>query len=80
MLLEEQVRDCYCGNGAREVGQQTAGGGMAGVAYAHAAKVDGKDVEGSIGRALQDARQASYKRVGTIVGHRVDHHATSART
>ena len=51
---------------------------MACVAYAHRAEVDGQDVECGVGAALEDAAQAAHKRVGTVGGHGVDHHAACA--
>ena len=48
---------------------------MTGIAYAYAAEVDGEDVKGGVGRALEDARESSDERVGTVGGHSVDHHA-----
>ena len=48
-LSEEQVADADGGNDTCEVGQQTAGYGVAGVAYAHRTEVNGQDVEGGVG-------------------------------
>ena len=53
---------------------------MACVAYADAAEVDGEDVEGCVGGALEDAREATHERVGTVCSHGVDHHATRSAT
>ena len=43
---------------------------------AHATEVDGKNIEGGIRRTLEDAAQTTNKRIGTIGGHCVDHHAS----
>ena len=58
-----------------QVGEQAVSGGIARVAYAHAAEVDGENVEGRVGRALYGRGDASHKRVGTVGSHGVDHHA-----
>ena len=50
---------CYRCDDACEVGKQAAGNGVTGLDDAHAAEVDGEDVEGSIRRALEDTAQAT---------------------
>ena len=74
-LSEKEVGDADGGKHAGQVGQQTAGHGMAGVAYAHTAEVDRQDVERGVGGALEDTAEASHEGVGPIGGHGIDHHA-----
>ena len=51
---------------------------MTGVANADRAEIDGKDVEGGVGGALEDAGKTTGKGVGALGGHGIDHHATCA--
>ena len=78
LLLKEHVAYCYCGDDASKIGEQSAGYGMARVAHADGAEVDGEDVERGVGGALEDAREASHEGVGAVGCHGVDHHAARA--
>ncbi len=78
LLSEEQVADEDGGDDAGEVGQQAAGHGMARLADADRAEVDGKDVEGGVGGSLEDAAQATNEGVGTVGLHGIHHHAACA--
>ena len=48
---------------------------MAGITDIDTAEIDGKDIERGVGGALEDATEPSDEGVGTILCHRVDHHA-----
>lgn len=78
---EEEVGDGDGSQDACQVGHQSARHGMACVLDAHRTEVDGEDIERRVGRALEDARQSTHERVGSVLRHRVDHHAacTAAR-
>ena len=52
---------------------------MTRVLNTHRTKIDGEDVERRIRRTLEYTRQATYKRIGTVVGHCIDHHTTCTR-
>ena len=52
---------------------------MAGVLDAYRAEVDGQDIECGVRRTLENARQASYERVGTIGCHGINHHTAGTR-
>ena len=43
----------------RRICQQAAGSGVARVAHAHGAKIDGENIERGVGTALENARQSS---------------------
>ena len=75
-LSKEQVADENSGNAAYRISQQTARYGVASLGNAYTTEVDRQDVEGGIGRTLQDTSQSAYERVGTVVGHGIDHEST----
>ncbi len=75
-LSKEHAADCDGCHHSCKVCQQTASHGVTGVAHAYAAEVDGEDVEGGVGGALEDPwRNIPHERVGTIGGHGVHHFA-----
>ena len=53
-IAKENRCDDYCCNDTCKVGKQSAGKCMACLSYSNAAKIDCKDVECCIGRALED--------------------------
>lgn len=79
-LSEEEVGNGEGGEDACQVGKEAAGDGMACVANADRAEIDGKDVERGVGGALEDAGEATNEGVGSVSGHRINHHATRSRT
>ena len=64
LLLKEHVADSYRRNHSSHVGEQSAGYCVAGIAYAYAAEVDGEDVKGGVGRALEamEKRAQAYQK------------------
>ena len=79
-LPKEEIANADGRDDACEVGEQSSHDSVAGVANADTAEIDGKNVEGGVGAALEDARQTTYERVSTVGLHRIDHHAARART
>ena len=79
-LCKEEVGNGNGGKDTCQVGKESTGYGMACVANADRAKIDGKDVKCRISRALEDAGKTTCKGVGSISGHRVNHHASCPRT
>ena len=75
-LSKEQVTDENSGNAAYRISQQTARYCMTGFRDTYTTEVYCQDIEGSICRPLQDTSQSAYERVGTVVGHGIDHEST----
>src|SRR3712207_3148614 len=73
--LEEQIADRDGPDGAYQVGQKTAGHRVTGVFNTHTAKIYGQNIEGCIGRSLQNAAQTAHETVGAIALHGLQHHA-----
>lgn len=72
---KKQITERNGSDDADEVGQQHCTNGIAGVLHGYCAEVNGDDVERGIGRALENAREPSCKRVWTEILHRVNHHS-----
>ena len=60
-LPKEEIANADGGEDASEVGEQASHDCVARVADTYAAEVDGKNVEGGVGAALENARQAPHK-------------------
>lgn len=75
-LPEEQVTNEYRSDDTCRIGNQTARYGMAGLGDTYTTEIHGQDVECGIGRALEDACQTAYERVGAVGGHGIDHQAS----
>ena len=55
-LCEEEVADGDAGDDAGEVGEETAGDGMAGLGDTYGTEIDGQNIERGVGGTLENAR------------------------
>ena len=55
-LCEEEVADGDAGDDAGEVGEETAGDGMAGLGDTYGTEIDGQNIERGVGGTLEKAR------------------------
>ena len=46
---------------------------MTGLGDSYTAEIYGQDIEGGIGRTLEDTSQSANERVGSVGGHGIDH-------
>src|SRR5450830_2190037 len=78
--MEKDVGDKDGGDDAGQVGYQSGRDGITRLADAHRAEVQGHDIEGGVGRALEHASEAADEGVDTVSIHGVDHHGFRAGT
>src|SRR3712207_7401309 len=63
--LEEQIADRDGPDGAYQVGQKAAGHRVTGVFNTHTAEIYGQNIEGCIGRSLQNAADRKSTRLNS---------------
>ena len=73
ILPEEQITNEYRRYDACRIGNQTARNGVASLGDSYTAEINGQDVEGSIGRTLEDTCQTAYEGIRAVGGHGIDH-------
>ena len=73
ILPEEQITNKYRRDDACRIGNQTARNGVASLGNSYTAEINGQDVEGGIGRTLEDTCQTTYEGIRTVGGHGIDH-------
>lgn len=78
VLSKEKIGDEDGGEDAREIGQQATGNGVANVANADRAEINGDHIERRLGTALHHGSEAAGKGVGTVSLHGLDHQAARA--
>ena len=60
-LPKEQITDKDCCNNSCSIGYQSARNGMTGFGDSYTAEIYGQDIEGGIGRTLEDTSQSAYE-------------------
>ena len=73
-LSEEDGGDGHSSDDAAEVGEEACCDSVAGLADTDRAEIDGEDVEGGVGCALEDAGEAAYEGVCPVLLHGIYHH------
>ena len=78
--MVENVIDDDGGRYANEVGHQSVAGSIAETLDTYRAEIDGKDIHGGVGRALDRGSYMSDEGVNAVGLEDIEHHGTSSCT